>query len=217
VVILPKKRGDSSKSKNMKTQGKDCANCGATLLLERRKVKAIYCDDVCRKQALKKRMEARRPTQFYCTSCGGKLDMLSRLPHEWAKKENHFCNSVCADAYRRATKQYQKMSQRGNASMLAYKEAHGHVKSYENRKEAVSENNRKAPPKAKYFQREGKVWGYTVKFFPNEDGDGYRASIAEFPDLIVHCKTMKEGLRLFRQKFIEGTILQGDDKAEQTG
>lgn len=201
MVMLPKKR-----SRNVPQERRDkkcCKVCGAELSRERRKVKAIYCDEECRQVAAKKRMIARRPKQKFCTSCKKPLNMLSRLPHEWQKPGPFYCNEICVSAYRQTSGYFQNISALGNVAIENYQEKHGHVKNYEKRSAAVSANNQKAPPKAKHFVRHGRVWGYDATFYPDEKDDGYRATIAEFPDLIIHCKTMKEGLQMFREKFIE--------------
>jgi hypothetical protein len=117
----------------------------------------------------------------------------------------HFCDSVCVDAYRRENGTYDAMSAKGNAAVQEYKQKHGHVQNYKDRAAAVSKNNQESPPKAKYFTRKGKVWGYDVNFFPDEEDSGYRASVPELMEEIgvIRCKTVKEGLRLIRQKIID--------------
>jgi hypothetical protein len=176
-----------------------CAQCGTKLTATQTRKGVQCCDMVCRKEYDEKLKRARRPQEVHCSYCEKPLDPLSRQPYQWKASDVHYCDMVCADAHRRATGAYAVMSAQGNQVMAAYKEKHGHVQGYEDRAAAVAKNNKVAPPKAKHFQRAGKVWGYDVNFFPNEDDDGYRASVPELPELgIVHCKTKKEGLRLIR-------------------
>jgi hypothetical protein len=187
---------------NTRPRARRCKRCNAKLSSNQIYRRISYCDEICKKEAIAERKKARRPEQIACSACKKPLDMLSREPYQWKRGKVFFCSEICADAYRRRTGQYQEMSERGKISIQGYKQKHGRIKSYENRAAAVAKNNREAPPKAKYFVRHGRVWGYGVTFYPHEDGSSYRASIAEFPELIVHCKTVKEGLRMFREKFI---------------
>ncbi|OLB35948.1 MAG: hypothetical protein AUH05_13740 [Ktedonobacter sp. 13_2_20CM_53_11] len=89
--------------------------------------------------------------------------------------------------------------------MQAYKEKHGQVHNRGERSEAVSRNNRERPPKAKHFVREGSVWGYDVKFYPDENDAGYRVSVPEIDEELgpMMAKTVKGGLRMIRERIDE--------------
>jgi hypothetical protein len=117
----------------------------------------------------------------------------------------NFCDEICTDGYRRQTGQYEEMSKRGNASMQAYKADHGKVHNHQKRSEVVSKNNKERPPKAKYFVRDGRVWGYDVKFYPHEDGDKYRVSVPELDEELgpMTAKTVKGGLKMVRERIVE--------------
>ncbi len=116
----------------------------------------------------------------------------------------HFCDEICADGYHRQSGHYQEMSAKGNAAMQEYKAKHGQINGYQDRAEATSKGNREKPPKAKHFVREGKVWGYGVKFYPHEDGQSYRVSVPELEELgVLYSGTVKSGLKLVREKILE--------------
>ena len=101
---------------------------------------------------------------------------------------------------------------RGNAAMQEYKEKHGQVNGYQDRAEATSNGNRERPPKAKHFVREGKCWGYGVKFYPHEDEQGYRISVPELEELgVLHAKTVKDGLKMVRERILEIRAEEGKE------
>lgn len=185
---------------------KFCENpkCGAKLDSLKARQGQKYCDRVCRWEHERMLAIERRPKDIRCAFCNKAIDPMRANPSHWAKSETHFCDGICADAHRRQSGHYTRAAKIGNAKVREYKEKHGQVHNYERRSAKVSENNKKAPPKSKHFVREGKVWGYDVKFYPHEDGQSYRVSVAELEELgVLYAKTVKEGLKLVREKILE--------------
>ena len=180
-----------------------CKNpeCGARLDADRK-----YCDETCRSEASRLEKLARRPASVRCAFCNTELDVLSRTPADWKRSDLHFCDEICKVGHNNQTGFYERMADKGKAAIKEYKEKHNNkVHNYENRAKRVSENNIKAPPKAKHFERSGVVWGWDAIFTPNSTGDGYLASIPELAAYIspIPVKTKKEGLLKLREKFIE--------------
>lgn len=192
-----------------------CLQCELVLDTSNR---TLFCDDGCRREYTaaqrRKAMLERRPKEVRCTYCEKPIDPLTKLPYE-LQKEHVFCNMVCVDAYRLENGHYQRISQLGNQAIKSYQDQHGKVPHYKKRADAVSHNNLTAPPKAKYFERRGKVWGYEVVFAPNGSDDGYLATLPEMPDLgTFPCITVKEGLLTIRAA-IRGQIDISKEKAKK--
>jgi hypothetical protein len=185
---------------------KYCENpqCGAKLPKNTRKEQK-YCDRACRDEHRRIQAIERRPKQVLCSFCQKPLDTMRASPSHWKKHTVNFCDEICADGYHRQTGYYQEISKKGREKAAEYKDKHGQVIGYEDRRDAVSENNKKAPPKAKHFIREGKVWGYSVKFYPDEDGNGYRVDVPELIDELgpMKAKTVKGGLKMVRERILE--------------
>jgi hypothetical protein len=201
-MIEPKKYQRSLADE--KLPNKRCENplCGAKLPLKKAKQGAKYCDTHCRLEHQRILGMESRPAEIHCANCDALLDPESRSPSDWERSERFFCNQMCADEYRRTHGIYKAMSQKGNQEIKEYRRKHGKPHAYAVRSRAVSENNRKRPPKAKYFDREGKVWGYDVLF--KGTGSDYVVTVPEVPELgELRSKTMKDGLRLVRQKMLE--------------
>jgi hypothetical protein len=180
-----------------------CQNptCGAKLPAKANKK---YCDKICLAEHNKILKAERRPKELHCSACGNEIDVLSREPNTLKGPGPFFCNQVCADRLRRETGAYKAMSEKGNQAIKDYKEKHGQLHNYKARAEAIAENNKKTPPKAKYFVRMGKVWGYDARAIPDEGGTGYRLMLTEYPEFgIVRAKTFKQCLALMRQRVIE--------------
>lgn len=161
-----------------------------------------YCDNDCQQKhrASIRRQELldRRPKDVMCANCQKPIDPLSKSPYQ-LKLEKVFCDTICLDSYRINTGFYAEISVKGNKAIEDYKKQNGKVQYYANRAKAVSENNGKAPPKAKWFDRTGKIWGYDVVFAPNQTDDGYLASLPELPEMgIFLCSTVKSGLQAIR-------------------
>jgi hypothetical protein len=183
-----------------------CENpsCKAKLSREKARKGYKYCDVPCRREHERVQALERRPKDLQCASCQRPLDPMRVTPSAWAKSEMHFCDEICAVAYHQKTGQYGEMSQKGNAKAKEYREKHGQVAGYEDRSKAVSKNNKKRPPKAKYFTREGRVWGYDVRFYPSENENEYRISIPELPEIEgLTASTKKAGLKLVRERILE--------------
>lgn len=208
MPIKPK-RGYPRKIHQSRSQDapvKYCENpaCGTKLVREKARCGYKYCDRTCRWEHERAKARERRPKDIRCSFCQKPIDTMRAKPSDWQRSERHFCDEICAVAYRRKSGQYTQMSKRGNAAMQAYKEKHGHIAGYEDRAKITSKGNKERPPKAKHFTREGRVWGYDVKFYPHEDGQGYRVSIPELPELeALYSKTVKEGLILVREEILE--------------
>ncbi len=200
-MITPKRRYPRPIQRVHKPAPRYCANpkCGAKIT---KRENRLYCDKTCRAEHEALLKLERRPKEVRCAFCTKPLDILSRGPREWRQTDRHFCDQICADAYRREHGHYQAASKRGIAAIQEYKKRHGRAQDAAERGARTSANNRKAPPKAKHFERHGRVWGYDVHFYPDETG--YRASVPELIDElgIIHCKTVKEGLRAIRQKIV---------------
>jgi hypothetical protein len=185
-----------------------CANpqCDAKIAPSQVRKGRKYCDRVCQREhndALKKE---RRPAEALCTHCGKAIDVMREKPAYWATHSQNFCDSICCDAYRRQTGWYKEIGRAGNAKAQEYKAKHGRVINHENRSRATSRSNREAPPKAKHFVRHGKAWGYDVVFSPHDDGQGYNVVVPELNEELgaaMYAKTVKEGLKLVREKVLE--------------
>lgn len=186
---------------------KYCENpkCGAKLDREKARKGYKYCDRTCRWEHDRVLALERRPKDVRCAFCGKEIDTMRANPSAWTKSEKHFCDDICTDGYRRQHGFYQQMSKKGNEKAKEYKEKHGQMLSYQDRAKAVSKNNRERPPKAKHFIREGRVWGYDVKFYPHEDGQSYRVSVPELDEEIgvLTASTKKAGLKLVRERILE--------------
>ena len=202
MTIKPKRGYARAIHKNDKEVIRRCENpkCGVKLPKRHKK----YCDRVCR-QVHDDILKQERRHQIFCAFCGNEIDTMRESPSYWERFERHFCDGICNDGYQRQSGHYQEMSKKGNASMQAYKADHGKVHNHKERSEVVSKNNREKPPKAKHFTREGRVWGYDVKFYPHEDGDKYRVSVPELDEElgILYAKTVKEGLKMVRERIVE--------------
>ena len=184
---------------------KYCENpqCGAKLSKEKAR-RQKHCDRVCLNEHRRIQAIERRPAQVLCTFCSKPLDTMRAAPSSWAQSELHFCDDICVDGYRRQSGFYEEISAKGNAKAAEYKAKHGQVHNRSERSEAVSRNNRERPPKAKHFVREGMVWGYDVRFYPHEDGTGYRISVPELEELgVLYAGTVKGGLRMIRERIVE--------------
>lgn len=208
-MIEPKKYQRSLADE--KLPNKRCENpmCGAKLPMKKAKRGAKYCDAKCRLEHQRILGMERRPAEIRCANCDAPLDPESRSPSDWERSERFFCNTICADEYRRKHGLYKAMSMQGNQEIKEYKEKHGRPHAYERRKQAVSENNKKAPPKAKHFDRQGKVWGYEVFF--KGTGEDYTITVPELPELgEMRSSTKKAGLLLVRQKILELRAAQRD-------
>ena len=204
MSIKPKKRGHARAILvNGKETVRRCENprCGAKLPRQNKK----YCDRVCRQAHDDILKQERRPKEVLCAFCGKVIDTMRAAPSYWETFERYFCDGICRDGYQRQSGQYQDMSRKGNEKAAEYRDMHSRVIGYEERAKAVSENNRERPPKAKHFVRQGRVWGYDVKFYPHEDGKGYRVSVPELDEElgILYAKTVKEGLKMVRERIVE--------------
>jgi|ERR1041385_484286 hypothetical protein len=200
-MIKPKRGYARTVHKAGKEVTRRCKNpgCGAKLPRQNKK----YCDRICRQAHDDILKQERRPEQAFCALCNKPLDMLRAPPSYWIKHAVSFCDEICADGYRRQSGQYEEMSRRGNAAMKEYKKEHGHVAAYKDRAEITSKGNKERPPKSKHFTREGRAWGYDVRFYPH-DGQGYRISVPELEELgVLFAKTKKEGLKLVRERVLE--------------
>src|SRR2546421_453191 len=205
MTIKPKKKPHPRKA-SRETAVKFCENpqCGAKLLKEKAREGYKYCDKVCLYEHRRIQAIERRPKQVLCAFCSKPLDTIRSNPAVWQKSEQHFCDEICAVAYHRQSGQYKEMSKKGKVTAKEYREKHGQVHNHNERSAAVTKNNCERPPKAKHFVREGKVWGYDVRFYPHEDGTGYRISVPELEELgVLYSKTVKGGLKLVRERILE--------------
>ena len=217
-MIKPKR--DYVRKASQEVAVKFCENpqCGAKLSKEKAREVYKHCDKVCLNEHRRIQAIERRPKQVLCSFCNKDLDTMRANPAYWQKTELHFCDEICVDGYRRQSGFYEEISAKGNAAMQEYKEKHGQVNGYEDRAEATSKGNRERPPKAKHFVREGKIWGYDVKFYPHEDGQGYRVSVPELEEIgVLYAGTVKGGLKLVREKILElrAEEAQGENNAKQ--
>src|SRR2546423_5313857 len=206
-MSIKPKRGYVRKANSREVAVKFCENpqCGAKLSREKTKEGYKHCDKVCLYEHRRVQAIERRPKEVLCSFCSKPLDTMRAAPSSWAQSELHFCDDICVDGYRRQSGFYEEISAKGNATMQAYKEKHGQVHNRSERSEAVSRNNRERPPKAKHFVRDGSVWGYDVKFYPDENDAGYRVSVPEIDEELgpMMAKTVKGGLRMIRERIVE--------------
>jgi hypothetical protein len=206
-MLEPKKQRRSLADERLPKKFCENPMCGARLPMKKAKDGAKYCDTKCRIEHKRILGMEQRPAEIRCSNCDTLLDPMSRSPNEWERSDVHFCDSMCADEYRRKHGLYKAMSAKGNREVKEYKEKHGKVHSHEKRSKAVSENNIKAPPKAKYFDRQGKVWGYDVHFAGT--GTDYIVTVPELPDLgELRSATKKQGLLMVRQRILEIRAIQ---------
>jgi len=187
---------------------KFCENpqCGAKLSREKAREGYKHCDRTCLSGHRRIQAVERRPKEVLCSFCQKPLDTMRAAPSYWTKTDLHFCDEICVDGYRRQHGHYEEMSKLGNEKAAKYKAKHGKNYNHDERSEAVSKNNREKPPKAKHFIREGyEAWGYDVRFYPHEDGQGYRVSVPELDEELgpMRSKTVKEGLRMVRERIVE--------------
>jgi len=201
-MIEPKKYQRSLADEKLPIKRCENPMCDAKLPMKKARRGAKYCDVKCRLEHQRILGMERRPAGYRCANCDTPLDPESRSPSDWERSDTFFCDPICTDEYRRKHGLYKAMSAQGNKEIKEYKEKHGRPHAYTARSRAVSENNRKTPPKAKYFDRQGKVWGYEVFF--KGTGEDYIITVPEVPELgELRSSTKKAGLRLVRQKILE--------------
>src|SRR5712672_1797748 len=198
---------------------KFCENpqCGAKLSREAAREGYKHCDRTCLSEHRRIQAVERRPKDVRCSFCQKPLDTMRAAPSYWSSHELHFCDGICTDGYRRQSGHYAEMSKLGYEKAAEYKEKHGKVYSHEDRSEAVSRNKRGRPPKAKHFIREGyKAWGYDVRFYPDENDEGYRVSVPELDEELgtMKSKTVKGGLRMVRERIVELRIQEAKQEAQ---
>jgi hypothetical protein len=200
------------RAKYSKPQGpvRKCENplCGATLPAHWQNNKKLaeqrHCDRKCLDEHHAIQARERRPKELFCTACGSPIDAMKRKIVSTQGKGPFFCDPICSDKYRRETGFYDEMSVKGKAATQEYQQKHGKMYNEEARAKKTSENNKKAPTRAKYFTRVGKIWGYEARGLPDEDNDGYRLIIVEYPQLgIVRAKTFKGCILLMRQRIVD--------------
>jgi hypothetical protein len=204
-MLKPKKTGARRVLQNRgNTPIRYCQNpnCGAKIA---NKDNEKYCDRVCSREHASILKLERRPKEVNCAACGKSLDPLSREPYQWNSSDTHFCDEICATAWRKESGKYQEMSQKGNEAIRAYKKKHGHMHNYAQRSQRISEHNQTHPPKSKLYVRVGNVWGYEAHVLPNNAKDGYIAHIPELTELVgsVEAKTSKDALKALRARFLE--------------
>lgn len=211
-MVEPKKIQRSLADK--KLPRKRCENPMCEHWLPMRKVRAgaKYCDNICRNEHQHIQGLERRPAEVHCAFCDALIDTEKRGPSSLERGAVFFCDQICVDGYRRKNNEYKVMQRRGTIAVKEYKEKHGKAHAYEERAKAVSENNTKAPPKNKNFDRQGKVWGYDVQF--KGTGKDYIVTVPELPEIEeFHSKTMKAGLRSIREKIVEMRVEQRKTEA----